>query len=723
MADVAQLGLAVQSDQVTAATAALNKLTAASASAQTATEKLVASTGRSESQVRAISSAAQRLGVSFDEMAKRVDAAGNAHNKLGVAQAAAQKAMVNLSAQSKTAANDNTNLQKSNDTTTGSLERLANTLTRRVLFAFAAKEVRDFAQYVWNLNAAIAATADSAQRSSIGGQQFQGLSTAAAFKGINSDTFNSAMVAFNQQVELAKRPRRPEDASDPEREDRQRYRNDLRRCRRHGEKRGVGSGKILDSAAGWASGHARIRKTDGAGRRLDQEAGEAAGKLTSQQLEDAKRIDEAWQRGWTNFENWGKRAVVNTFTAASTIWSRGFGANPDQNMGANALRSGAGTTLTSSTDVSSFYKGLGPSSSANKPTVDPNILRQQVALEQQRLGLLGPLATAEDVVKQKQLDINSAALQNVHISSAQAESLKLVALAQFEVAKVNQQAAIGVFDLNKATKALNDQLQAQIAQGLLDPKNPAQYAAATTAAAKSLEQLSDQAKVAGAPLEQLQRLTNEVGSTRTQLDQFATTSANAITPALRDMFNGTTTLSQGFRNLGITIVNALTDAIIKLTIIKPLLNSLGGSLGGLFGIAGGTASLATDGIGGFGPTFAAAAGGTFGPGWGVVGEMGPELIKVHAGAVTVIPNHVSRPYLPGFAAGGMLSAGGNVSRFPSGGATEVNIQQTFKIDGAVTQKDIVTMIRAANQASAKEVSKQISDSAPARQQRYARLGS
>jgi hypothetical protein len=235
--------------------------------------------------------------------------------------------------------------------------------------------------------------------------------------------------------------------------------------------------------------------------------------------------------------------------------------------------------------------------------------------------------------------------------------------------------------------------------------------------------LSDQAKVAGAPLEQLQRLANEAGRPARNLDQFATTSANAITPALRDMFNGTTSLSQGFRNLGITIVNALTDAIIKLTIIKPLLNSLGGSLGGLFGIAGGTASLATDGIGGFGPTFAAAAGGTFGPGWGVVGEMGPELIKVHAGAVTVIPNHVSRPYLPGFAAGGMLSAGGNVSRFPSGGATEVNIQQTFKIDGAVTQKDIVTMIRAANQASAKEVSKQISDSAPARQQRYARLGS
>jgi hypothetical protein len=256
----------------------------------------------------------------------------------------------------------------------------------------------------------------------MGGQQFQGLQTAAAFKGVNNDTFNTAMLAFNQQVDLAKnglgdlktlltRTARP--SATPQRPS---------ALSPTGQKRRLGGAEILDPAAGWASGHARIRKADGAGRRLDQEAGEAAKKLTDQQLEDAKRIDEAWQRGWTNFENWGKRAVVNTFTAASTIWSRGFGANPDQNMGANALRSGAGTTLTSSTDVSSFYKGLGPSSSANKPTVDPNILRQQVALEQQRLGLLGPLATAEDVVKQKQLDINAAALQNVHISSAQAET-------------------------------------------------------------------------------------------------------------------------------------------------------------------------------------------------------------------------------------------------------------------------------------------------------------
>jgi hypothetical protein len=36
------------------------------------------------------------------------------------------------------------------------------------------------------------------------------------------------------------------------------------------------------------------------------------------------------------------------------------------------------------------------------------------------------------------------------------------------------------------------------------------------------------------------------------------------------------------------------------------------------------------------------------------------------GNVTVIPNHVSKPFLPGFATGGSLDAAGNVTRFPFG---------------------------------------------------------
>ncbi len=118
--------------------------------------------------------------------------------------------------------------------------------------------------------------------------------------------------------------------------------------------------------------------------------------------------------------------------------------------------------------------------------------------------------------------------------------------------------------------------------------------------------------------------------------------------------------------------------IVPLTIIKPLADALQSSFGGGFwsflGLGGGGgagATAITDASGTAsgiisGISFAAAGGGTFGPGWGVVGEKGPELINVHRNGVTVVPNHISRPFLPGFAVGGSMDSSGNVSRLPFG---------------------------------------------------------
>ncbi|MGO3934759.1 hypothetical protein [Rhodopseudomonas pseudopalustris] len=133
-------------------------------------------------------------------------------------------------------------------------------------------------------------------------------------------------------------------------------------------------------------------------------------------------------------------------------------------------------------------------------------------------------------------------------------------------------------------------------------------------------------------------------------------------------------------NAGVNAIGRIADKIAS-TQLDNLVSGLfgaftggGGSSGGwLSSLLGGSgsASFATDGIGGYGPTFKAAAGGTFGPGWGVVGEEGAELIKVHAGGVTVFPHHVSKPYLPGFADGGSLDSLGNIARLPSVAAPDL----------------------------------------------------
>jgi hypothetical protein len=658
MADVAQLGLQVDSSQVNSATAALNKLNAASASAAQGADKLASSGAKSETVMRAIDAAAKRAGISTAEMEKRIDANSAAHIKMASAQQTAVKAMVDLSAQTKRTANDNVDLAGKTDKTNSSFDRLANTLTRRVLFAFIAKEIRDLAGYVWNLNSALAATADTAGRTGLGGQKFQGLQTTAAFQGVNNDTFNTAMLAFNQQVDLAKNglgslqallKANGKTVSDTA--------SAFGIVADMVQKAGSESQKFsILQQAGLPATREFAKLMEQGGASINKQA-DATKKLTDQQLDEAKRIDESWQRMWTNFENWGKRAIVNTVGA--------FSANPNQLL--RSLEAPPTTRLT----VNAIPQAPG---SRPTSTVDVELEKQKNAQAQQRLGILGQLATVEDQVRQKELELAAAGLNLYGVNRQQHDAIINLTRAQAEWNQISGQAQIGVFNLGKATEQAGHELQSWVDRKLLDPANAQQMAAAHETLAKRIEQTGQSALVAASPLEGLQRLANEAGSVRTQLDQFAVTSFTAVTPALRDMLLGTTSLADGFKNLGMTIVNALTDAIIKITIIKPLIDALQSSigssgLGGLLGI-GGTGTVANGGIvlgGPAGPgVFAAANGGTFGPGWGVVGEQGPELIKVHGGAVTVIPNHISRPYLPGFAQGGMLNAGGNVSRLPFG---------------------------------------------------------
>ncbi|GEC14296.1 hypothetical protein [Nitrobacter winogradskyi] len=124
-----------------------------------------------------------------------------------------------------------------------------------------------------------------------------------------------------------------------------------------------------------------------------------------------------------------------------------------------------------------------------------------------------------------------------------------------------------------------------------------------------------------------------------------------------EIANGATAW-EAFGRAGSNAVQRVADKIADKALDSLVSNMFGSFLGG--GTSGGAGGL-------IGRLFMAAGGGTFGPGWGVVGEEGPELIRVFNGGVTVYPNDVSKPYLPGFAQGGTLSPLGNVTRLPRGG--------------------------------------------------------
>lgn len=651
MADVAQLGIAVDSSQVKSATAALNQLNQASASAQRGAEGLTQSSKRSETAMRAIEAAAKRSHVSVEEMTRRVDANSAAQIKMGTASATAVKGMQQLSQQATKASNDNKALGEQTEKTTGSLEKFATRFMRGFIAGIAIQAVRDLTQYVMNLNAALAATADTAQRIGVGGQQFQGLQTAAGYKGIAGADFASAMLAFNQQVDQA--------------------RNGLGSLqvllRANGSTvsdTATTFGRVADLVRNAGSEAQKFSILQQAGlpatrefaRLMEQGSGSlnkavaASAKVTDQQLADAQRVNDKWNEIWTNFENWGKRAIVNVFSALSG----------GQERAPFRVIINGGTQLPQE---------------KTKPTVDPELLKQQNSLAQQRLAILGPLLSVEDQVRQKELELAAAGLNLYGVNTKQRDALLNLTRAQAEWTMIAGQASIGVFNLRDASAQAGHELQGWIGRRLLDPNNAQQMAAAHEVLAKRIDQTRDAARLAAAPLEGLQRLANEAGSMRGQFDTLATGTLNGLSDGLVSIANRSATAGDAFRNFSLTVVTALQKMIVQMTIIKPLADALQSSMGGggflsFLGLGGpsvGTTS-ATAGASSFmmgGQSFPMFAhGGTLGAGWGVVGERGPELINVHSRGVTVIPNHLSRPYLPGFAEGGSLSASGNVIRLP-----------------------------------------------------------
>jgi acyl transferase domain-containing protein len=280
-----------------------------------------------------------------------------------------------------------------------------------------------------------------------------------------------------------------------------------------------------------------------------------------------------------------------------------------------------------------------------KTTADPNVLKDQIAKEQQRLALLGPLANAEDAVKAKQLEINAAALNGVGISRDQAKAVLDVTRAQAEMSRVQEQAALGITRTAEATKAMNDNLQSLITRKLLDPNNPQEYAAALNTLTKQMEDLSDQAKVAGAALPQLQQAMNDATSARKQLDGLAV-EAMSVNRGLFVEFGQQ--LRQGasaweaFKSAGLNALGKLADKLMSMAADNLFAKAFGGSSGGLaslFGLGGSGStpvmSAAGDlGAGTGGLSFPMFAGGTDSApgGLSIVGEKGPELINLPRGA-------------------------------------------------------------------------------------------
>jgi len=431
-------------------------------------------------------------------------------------------------------------------------------------------------------------------------------------------------------------------------------------------------------------------------------------------IKKARDFDDTWNRATTKLVANFKAAAVDITGALASItipgWlktaiDRGLSLNPlvggIYTLGRNlATAAGVGAPPAFADRFGSFDRpgnasalqaGLNKAAGVKEPETSEEVQRRNQRTIQS-IQLLGQLASVNDQVKAKELELQNARLNHIPITERQLQSILLLTRAQAEMIRVQQQASIGVFDIGKAQQAANDQIKAAIASGLLDSTNTQQMTAAQNALAKSIEGTADAARVAGAALPQFQQALNEAGSARRQLDSLAVEGMNinrGFFVEIGQSLRSGSSLWNAFADAGLNALGRISDKLMQMAADQLFANAFGGSGGGgllgLLGLGGGGGGIGTMQVGDqLFPKVGFDAGGYTGRG----GKYDPAGI-VHRGEYVFDQDSVARIGLRnlarlhrGYADGGLVGAA--ASGGASTGTLKVDVGVSVDGDGNLT---------------------------------------
>lgn len=363
-----------------------------------------------------------------------------------------------------------------------------------------------------------------------------------------------------------------------------------------------------------------VRLLEGGSQALHDAESQAAAfnsLVNDKMVESARRFDEAWNKALTNLgtefrslaisavdwvrkldqalEDSGINSVLRTINGVLGMTNNSFagqvgrrfeGLMPDTGGSAlkNALRN-KGRDIDAAMNNEPF-----PPPRVEVTTADSKAIIAANNRYIQRISLLGQLATADQQVKARELELQNVYLQTgVALNKNETEALARITRLQVEQSRLQQQMQFGIFDPAKFSSAASLQLQVLKDQGLV--KTAQDIGAYWAVAAKNIKAASDAAEIARSPFEQLTRYYLDGANLNKQFDQFATSGMTNFEDALVNAANGTKTLSASFSDMAKSILSDLERMIIRMEITAPLAKSISGVLNGGGGIGGFFSSL------------------------------------------------------------------------------------------------------------------------------------
>lgn len=425
-------------------------------------------------------------------------------------------------------------------------------------------------------------------------QSLSALQAAASFKGISGDDFNKGIANFGRSVYDAKNnmggladvfrvngvhARDFDDALERAADLIQRAGSDQQRL-------------VLLQQMGLPPTMEWVRLLSGGADGLNKAKASAAEFAANDNLiQNARKFDEAWNKAWTNFG-------LNARSAFQQALQFGTGFFDEMDRKAKAFGNSSfwnrfitpeGMKAAGVTPVTPFNQRFGsPADSGNTAlqddlrrraaairgdtTVDPNKAKNDIALEQQRLGILGQTATVQQQVRAVELQIQAARLNGVRVTEAEEASLKKLAAAQ----------ALGVTQIQAATDAMRIE-SATIGMSVGDATA---YAAAQNAI--------NEARRAGRELTpeniaQIKREAAVLGEAAAQADSLRWQYENLVRGPLQTF---TSALQNGsnawdaFKKAGQSALNSIASKLIDMAAQNLWKSAFGGSSGGGLGLFG-----------------------------------------------------------------------------------------------------------------------------------------
>lgn len=660
MPDIAQLGLSIDSRQVTAASKALDDLTAAAKPAAAAAanlEKAGVAAGKGAQQMAAGTGLARHEMINLSRQLQDV----------GVSLASGQSPFMVL-AQQGTQIADIFGSSKTGSVG-GALKQVASGVVSfltpmRVLgIATVGLGVAAYAlNSSWNtFTLKLDDTARSADTTT---RELSKLQAAASFKGIAGDDFSKGIVNFAKGVYDAKnnmgglaevfrannvQARGFDDAMEKAADLIKNAKNDQQRL-------------VLLQQMGLPATMEWVRLLSGGADGL-KKAKEAAADFAANDnmIRRAREFDEAWNRAWTNFGLNARSAFqtamesgrglfdrlenLATKAGSASIWNNFLPADHAaraKGMGISPIGEGDFASRFPSSGAFGSNPALADALRANAdrrnndPTKDKEAIQRSLSVQQQQLAMYGQTATAAEAVRQVELQVQQARLNGIPIDQKRVEVLKQLAAEQ----------TIGV----TAIKANTDAVKIDAATVGMSVENATRYAAAQNAI--------NEARRVGRELTpeniaQIQREAAALGQAAAQADMLRFSYESLVRGPLQTF---TSAISNGatawdaFKKAGISALNSLASKLADIAAQNLWASAFGGSsgfgLGSLFGLGGSAPVMSGTGLGAGtgGLSFPMFAGGTNSApgGWSIVGEDGPELMNVPKGA-QILPNGVSPP--------------------------------------------------------------------------------